>query len=80
LGAANDNLPTFVIPTAAEVGGQNWSSGFLPAATGHALPREGALILDLAPPSTIGGEQQRGRDLPKAQFHHGDGKPEDTEL
>jgi hypothetical protein len=64
LGTANNNLPTFVILTdAAEVvgGSKNWSSGFLPASfQGTLMRREGAPILDLAPPDTIGGEQQRG--------------------
>jgi hypothetical protein len=86
LGAANNNLPTFVILTdAAEVlgGGKNWSSGFLPASyQGTLLRREGAPILDLAPPATIGAEQQRGRlDLLNAlNRHYDETKPEDTEL
>jgi hypothetical protein len=86
LGTANNNLPTFVILTdAGEVlgGPKNWSSGFLPASfQGTLLRREGAPILDLAPPATIGGEQQRGRlDLLKSlNRHYGDGRPEDTEL
>ncbi len=86
LGAANQNLPTFVILTdAAEVvgGTKNWSSGFLPASfQGTLFRREGAPILDLAPPATIGGEQQRGRlDLLNAlNRHYSDAKPEDTEL
>ena len=65
LGAANDNLPTFVILTdAGEVvgGPKNWSSGFLPASfQGTLHRRDGSPILDLAPPKTIGDEQQRGR-------------------
>jgi uncharacterized protein DUF1501 len=86
LGTANNNLPTFVILTdAGEVlgGPKNWSSGFLPASyQGTLLRREGAPILDLAPPDTIGGEQQRSRlDLLQAlNRHYGDRKPEDTEL
>ncbi len=86
LGSANQNLPSFVILTdAAEVlgGGKNWSSGFLPATfEGTQFRREGAPILDLAPPPSIGGEQQRGRlDLLKAlNRHYGDRRPEDTEL
>ena len=58
LGSANDNLPTFVILTdAGEVtgGAKNWSSGFLPAQyQGTLFRREGAPILDLAPPASIG--------------------------
>jgi hypothetical protein len=86
LGTANNNLPTFVILTdAAEVlgGGKNWSSGFLPASyQGTLFRREGAPILDLAPPSTIGDEQQRGRlELLKSlNRHYGERRPEDTEV
>lgn len=86
LGAANNNLPTFVILTdAGEVvgGGKNWSSGFLPATyQGTMFRREGAPILDLAPPQTISEGQQRGRlDLLKSlNRHYGDRRPEDTEL
>ena len=86
LGTGNNNLPTFVILTdAGEVvgGGKNWSSGFLPATyQGTLFRREGAPILDLAPPQTIGEEQQRGRlDLLKSlNRHYGDRRPEDTEL
>jgi hypothetical protein len=86
LGTANNNLPTFVILTdAAEVvgGSKNWSSGFLPASyQGTQLRREGPPVLDLAPPDTIGADQQRGRlDLLNSlNRHYGDKKPEDTEL
>src|SRR3954452_25398160 len=86
LGSSNNNLPTFVILTdAAEVlgGPKNWSSGFRPASyQGTMFRREGAPILDLAPPKTIGGEQQRGRlDLLKSlNRHYGERHPEDTEL
>jgi hypothetical protein len=86
LGSANNNLPTFVILTdAGEVlgGPKNWSSGFLPASyQGTLFRREGAPILDLAPPNSIGGEQQRGRlDLLRSlNRHFGDARPEDTEL
>jgi Protein of unknown function (DUF1501) len=86
LGSSNNNLPTFVILTdAGEVvgGPKNWSSGFLPASyQGTLFRREGPPILDLAPPKTIGGDQQRGRLdlLNKLNRHYGDSKPEDTEL
>jgi hypothetical protein len=86
LGSANNNLPTFVILTdAGEVlgGPKNWSSGFLPASyQGTLFRREGAPILDLAPPKTIGDAQQRGRlDLLRSlNQHYGENKPEDTEL
>src|SRR5215831_1642532 len=86
LGTANNNLPTFVILTdAGEVvgGAKNWSSGFLPASyQGTLFRREGAPILDLAPPAAIGGDQQRGRlDLLQAlNRHFGESRQEDTEL
>jgi hypothetical protein len=86
LGSANRNLPTFVILTdAGEVigGAKNWSSGFLPATyEGTLFRRDGDPILDLAPPATIGGDQQRGKlDLLKSlNRHFGDRRPEDTEL
>ena len=86
LGSANQNLPTFVVLTdAAEVlgGAKNWSSGFLPATyEGTQFRRDGAPILDLAPPSTITGERQRAKlDLLKSlNRHYGDRRPEDTEL
>jgi hypothetical protein len=86
LGTANDNLPTFMILTdAAEVlgGPKNWSAGFLPATyEGTLLRREGAPILDLAPPNTIGDAQQRSRldFLKSLNRHYGDRSPEDTEL
>ena len=87
LGTGNNNLPTFVILTdSGEVlgGGKNWSSGFLPATyQGTLLRKEGAPILDLAPPPTIGAtDQQRGRlDLLNGlNRHFGDRHPEDSEL
>jgi len=86
LGSANQNLPTFVVLTdAAEVvgGPKNWSSGFLPATyQGTQLRNEGAPILDLVPPESIGDKQQRGRlDLLKSlNQHFGANKAEDTEL
>ena len=86
LGTANQNLPSFVILTdAGEVlgGAKNWSSGFLPATyEGTLFRREGAPILDLAPPPTIGQQQQRGRlDLLRSlNQHYGERRPEDTEL
>src|SRR6266536_3465368 len=86
LGSANRNLPTFVILTDASevVGGpKNWSSGFLPATyQGTLLRNEGAPILDLIPPDSIGKQQQRSRlDLLKTlNDHYGADKREDTEL
>jgi hypothetical protein len=86
LGSANQNLPSFVVLTdAGEVlgGPKNWSSGFLPATyQGTQLRNQGDPILDLAPPATIGKEQQRGRlDLLKhLNQHFNAGKSDDTEL
>ena len=86
LGSANRNLPSFVILTdAAEVvgGPKNWSAGFLPATyQGTLLRNQGAPILDLIPPDSIGDRQQRGRlDLLKGlNEHFGRDKSEDSEL
>lgn len=86
LGSANQNLPTFVVLTdAGEVigGPKNWSAGFLPATyQGTQFRNEGAPILDVVPPDTIGDRQQRGRlDLLKElNRRFGADKPEDTEL
>jgi hypothetical protein len=86
LGSANQNLPTFVVLTdAGEVvgGPKNWSAGFLPATyQGTQLRNEGAPILDLVPPDSIGDKQQRGRlDLLKGlNRHFGADKADDTEL
>jgi len=86
LGSANSNLPSFVVMTdAAEVvgGPKNWSAGFLPATyQGTQLRNEGAPILDLIPPDSIGDKQQRGRlDLLKnLNQHFGADKADDSEL
>jgi len=65
LGTANENLPTFVILTdAGEVlgGPKNWSAGFLPASyQGTQLRRDGPPIFHLAPPETVGDDQQRSK-------------------
>jgi hypothetical protein len=86
LGSANRNLPSFVVLTdAGEVvgGSKNWSSGFLPATfEGTQLRNEGAPILDLVPPNTIGDKQQRSRlDLLKTlNQRYGADKSDDTQL
>jgi hypothetical protein len=86
LGSANRNLPTFVILTdAGEVlgGPKNWSAGFLPATyQGTLLRRDGPPIFHLAPPDTIGEEQQRSKlDLLAAlNKRFAAGKRDDTEL
>src|SRR5260370_6744544 len=64
-------------------GPRNWSWGFLPATyQGTWLRREGAPILDIAPPDSIGDTQQRARlDLLKAMNRHYDAaRPNDSEL
>ena len=86
LGTANDNLPAFVVMLdQGEVNGgpKNWSSGFLPAVyQGTQFRQEGAPILHLAPPATVGGKQQRSKLdlLEKLNHHFSADKPEDTEL
>jgi hypothetical protein len=65
LGAANQNMPTFVIllDDKEPVGGtKNWSAGFLPATyQGTQFRPEKVPILDLAPPAIVGDAQQRGK-------------------
>jgi hypothetical protein len=86
LGAANRDLPTFVIlcDDKEVIGGpNNWSSGFLPATyQGTQFRTEGPPILDVRPPETIGEEQQRGKlDLLKSlNQRFGIGKEDDTNL
>ena len=86
LGSGNQNLPSFVVLTdAGEVigGPKNWSAGFLPATyEGTLLRNQGAPILDLVPPDSIGQEQQRSRLdlLKKLNERFSADKPEDTQL
>jgi hypothetical protein len=86
LGSANRNLPTFVIlndEVRINGGSKNWSAGFLPATyQGTLFQKEGAPILNLAPPETIGGKQQRGKlDLLGAlNRHHAEKHPHESEL
>ena len=65
LGTANQNLPAYVIMCdAAEVlgGPKNWSSGFLPAVYQGTQFRQGPTpVFHLAPPETVGEEQQRSK-------------------
>jgi hypothetical protein len=65
LGAANQNLPAYVIMCdAGEVvgGPKNWSSGFLPAVYQGTQFRQGPTpVFHLAPPETVGDEQQRNK-------------------
>lgn len=86
LGAANQNLPTFVVMSdgGEPLGGpKNWSSGFLPATfQGTAFRGGNTPIFDLAPPQTVGERQQRS----KLDFLHslnrqfGLNKGEDSDL
>jgi hypothetical protein len=86
LGTANDNLPAFVILTdAGEVlgGAKNWSAGFLPATYQGAQFRNGPTpIFHLAPPSTVGDRQQRGKLDLLAQLNrqYSADRSEDTDL
>ena len=86
LGAANQNLPAYVILTdAAEVvgGSKNWSSGFLPAVyQGTQFRNDGPPIFHLASPPTTGVKQQRSKldFLAKLNAHYAADKPDDSEL
>lgn len=86
LGAANDNLPAFVILTdAGEVNGgpKNWSSGFLPAVfQGTQFRNDGTPIFHLAPPPTTDARQQRGKldFIARLNAHHSKVRADDTEL
>lgn len=86
LGAANQNLPSFVILTDDKIvrgGPTNWSSGFLPATfQGTHFQKDGPPILDLKPPEHVGEAQQRGRlDLLQSlNRHHAAQYPTDDEL
>ncbi|MSV29919.1 MAG: DUF1501 domain-containing protein [Bryobacterales bacterium] len=86
LGAANQNLPAFVVLTDDKVvrgGPTNWSSEFLPATyQGTHLQKDGPPILDLLPPGHVSDRQQRSRlDLLQALNRHHSGQwPSEDEL
>jgi len=86
LGAANQNLPAFVIMAdgGEPVGGpKNWSAGFLPATfEGASFRTEGPPIHYLDPPKTIGEKQQRSKLdlLAKLNQHFAADKADDTQL
>lgn len=86
LGAANQDLPAFVILADEKPitgGPKNWSSGFLPAVyQGTLFRRDGAPILYLDTPGTVGAEQQRSKlDLiAKLNRQFLADKAEDTDL
>jgi hypothetical protein len=86
LGAANKNLPTFVVLTDDKevLGGpKNWSSGFLPATYQGTQFRQGDTpILNLKPGEGVTDERQRSRLslLKQLNQHWGADKAEDTDL
>jgi hypothetical protein len=86
LGAANRNLPTFVIllDDREPVGGpKNWSSGFLPATYQGSQFRQGDTpIFHLKTPKGVTDEQQRNKleFLRALNERFGKGKEDDTEL
>src|SRR6266849_8386057 len=65
LGSANQDLPAFVIllDDKSPIGGpKNWSAGFLPANyQGTPFRSDGVPILNLAPPESVGEEQQQAK-------------------
>jgi hypothetical protein len=86
LGAANDNLPSFVILAdgAEPVGGpKNWSAGFLPATyEGTLFRNDKKPILHLDAPDGVGDSQQRSKLdlLAKLNRRFGADKADDTQL
>ncbi len=86
LGTANQNLPSFVVMAdAGEVlgGAKNWSSGFLPAIYQGTQFRQGPTpVFHLAPPETVGQEQQRNKLDLLAQLNRrfSASRSDDTEL
>ncbi len=86
LGAANKNLPTFVIlvDDREPLGGpKNWSAGFLPATFQGSFFRQGDTpIFHLKPPDGVSDEQQRNKIgfLRALNERFNAGKEDDTEL
>ena len=86
LGAANDNLPTFVVLTDEKVvrgGPTNWSAGFLPASfQGTHFQKDGPPILNLAPPPEVSSGRRRSRMdfLGSLNRHHAAQHPADRDL
>ncbi len=86
LGAANNNLPTFVVldtESPLNGGAKNWSAGFLPAVyQGTRFQKEGPPILNLANPETVGTDQQRGKldFLAQLNRHHAAKHPAESDL
>lgn len=86
LGAANQDLPAFVVLADEKPvtgGPKNWSSGFLPGTyQGTLFRRDGAPILYLDTPETVGAKQQRSKlDLiGKLNRQFSQQKEDDTDL
>ncbi|MEP6757526.1 MAG: DUF1501 domain-containing protein [Chthonomonadales bacterium] len=86
LGAANRNLPGFVIllDDREPIGGaKNWSSGFLPGVyQGTQFRSDGSPILNLAPPAgSEDGRQKHKLDfIAELNQHYQDSRPGDLEL
>jgi hypothetical protein len=86
LGAANQNLPAFIIMCDDKevLGGpKNWSSGFLPAVYQGTQFRQGPTpIFHLALPETVGDDQQRNKLDLLAQINKrfSQSRSDDTEL
>jgi hypothetical protein len=86
LGTANESLPGFVVllDEKEPIGGpKNWSSGFMPATyQGTQFRPDGAPILNLKPPATLGEAQQRSKlDFVQALNHrYGAGREDFSEL
>jgi len=86
LGAANQDLPAFVIllDDKSPIGGpKNWSAGFLPANyQGTPFRSDGVPILNLAPPESVGEEQQQAKlsYLTALNRRFDAARPEDSEL
>jgi hypothetical protein len=86
LGTTNQNLPAFIIMCDDKevLGGpKNWSSGFLPAIYQGTQFRQGPTpIFHLAPPETVGDDQQRNKLDLLAQLNKrfSESRTDDTEL
>jgi uncharacterized protein DUF1501 len=86
LGSSNEDLPAFVIllDDKSPIGGpKNWSAGFLPANfQGTPFRTDGVPILNLAPPDSVGQEQQQAKFayLTALNRRFDAARPEDTEL
>lgn len=86
LGTANQNLPAFVVLTDYRTivgGAKTYSAGFLPSTfQGTPFQRDGPPILNLAPPKTVGDEQQTSKlsFLHDMNGRHAQQHPENSDL